>query len=57
MLTIPVLPVLKFGGSALLPSALKKLSQTHRHRFCIMFNNLWHEMGDYSSKIGEAVMK
>ena len=57
MLTIPDSPVLTIGGSALLPTALKKLSQTHRHQFCIMFNNLWHEMGDYSSKIGEAVMK
>ena len=32
-------------------------TQTHRHQFCIVYNNSWHERRDNSYKIGEAVMK
>ena len=53
MLTLPVWPVLTFGGSAPPPSVLKKGS----HQFCIVYNDSWNERGDISYKIGEAVMK
>ena len=39
------------------PFALKMDSQTHRHQFCMVYYNSWHERGYNSYQIGEAVMK
>ena len=55
MLTLPVWPVLIIGGSAPLPFCLD--TQTHRHQFCIAYNNSWHEGQKNSYKISAAVMK